>query len=420
MNSLIKSVTILDKNSEFHNNKVDILIENGIIINIDFNINNPKNFKEINLPNLHASRGWFDSSVSFGEPGYEDRETIKNGLKVASKSGFTAIALQPNTNPVINTRSQVEYIKHKCINNQVEIFPIGALTKSESNPVLTEMFDMKNGGAICFGDYKKSIKNPNTLKLALQYTAPFDGIVLSYPEDEVLSNNGVMNENITSTSLGLKGNPGLAEEVQIMRDLSILDYTGGKLHIPTISTSRSVELIRDAKANKLDVTCSVAIHNLFFSDSKLLNFNTNFKVQPPLRTKKDIESLIKGLKDGTIDMVTSDHNPLNIEQKKTEFDNAGFGTIGLESSFGALNSIFSTKMSIKLLTAGRDIFNIPEKKIEIGEIANLTLFNPNKEFVFTDKNIYSKSKNSIFLGTKLRGKVYGIINKNHLSISNAK
>jgi dihydroorotase len=282
------------------------------------------------------------------------------------------------------------------------------------------MFDMKNGGAICFGDYKKSIKNPNTLKLALQYTAPFDGIVLSYPEDDVLSNSGVVNENITSTSLGLKGNPSLAEEVQIMRDLSILDYTGGKLHIPTISTSRSVELIRDAKANKLDVTCSVAIHNLFFSDSMLLNFNTNFKVQPPLRTKKDIESLINGVKDGTIDMVTSDHNPLNIEQKKTEFDNAGFGTIGLESSFGALNSIFSTKMSIKLLTAGRYIFNIPEKKIEIGEVANLTLFNPNKEFVFTNKNIYSKSKNSIFLGTKLRGKVYGIINKNHLSISNAK
>ena len=152
----------------------------------------------------------------------------------------------------------------------------------------------------------------------------------------------------------------------------------------------------------------------------MLNFNTNFKVQPPLRTKKDIESLINGVKDGTIDMVTSDHNPLNIEQKKTEFDNAGFGTIGLESSFGALNSIFSTKMSIKLLTAGRYIFNIPEKKIEIGEVANLTLFNPNKEFVFTNKNIYSKSKNSIFLGTKLRGKVYGIINKNHLSISNAK
>lgn len=416
MNSLLKSVTILDKTSEFHNEKVDILIENGLIINIDFNINNPKNFNEINLTNLHVSRGWFDSSVCFGEPGFEDRETIENGLKTASRSGFTAVALQPNTNPVINSRSQIEYIKHKCTNSTVEIYPIGALTSSDSNPKLTEMFDMKNGGAICFGNYKKSISNANTLKLALQYTSSFEGVVLSYPEDEVLSNNGMVNENIMSTSLGLKGSPCLSEEVQIMRDLSILEYAGGKLHIPTISTTKSVELIRAAKASKLNVSCSVAVHNLFFSDSSLLNFNTNFKVLPPLRTKEDIKSLIEGVKDGTIDMVTSDHNPLNIELKKTEFDNAEFGTIGLESIFGALNTLFSTKMTIKLLTSGRDIFKIPQNKIQIGEIANLTLFNPNKEYVFNDKHIFSKSKNSIFLNSKLSGKVYGVINKNKLSI----
>tara|TARA_B100000768_G_C11282797_1_gene379714 strand:- start:461 stop:1717 length:1257 start_codon:yes stop_codon:yes gene_type:complete len=416
MNSLLKSVTILDKTSEFHNEKVDILIENGLIINIDFNINNPKNFNEINLTNLHVSRGWFDSSVCFGEPGFEDRETIENGLKTASRSGFTAVALQPNTNPVINSRSQIEYIKHKCTNSTVEIYPIGALTSSDSNPKLTEMFDMKNGGAICFGNYKKSISNANTLKLALQYTSSFEGVVLSYPEDEVLSNNGMVNENIMSTSLGLKGSPCLSEEVQIMRDLSILEYAGGKLHIPTISTTKSVELIRAAKASKLNVSCSVAVHNLFFSDSSLLNFNTNFKVLPPLRTKEDIKSLIEGVKDGTIDMVTSDHNPLNIELKKTEFDNAEFGTIGLESIFGALNTLFSTKMTIKLLTSGRDIFKIPQNKIQIGEIANLTLFNPNKEYIFNDKHIFSKSKNSIFLDSKLSGKVYGVINKNKLSI----
>jgi len=416
MNSLLKSVTILDKASEFHNEKVDILIENGLIVNIDFNINNPKNFKEINLTNLHISRGWFDSSVCFGEPGFEDRETIENGLKAASRSGFTAVALQPNTNPVINSRSQIEYIKHKCTNSVVEIYPIGALTSSESNQKLTEMFDMKNGGAICFGNYKKSISNANTLKLALQYTSTFEGIVFSYPEDEVLSNKGMVNENIMSTSLGLKGSPSLSEEVQIMRDLSILQYTGGKLHIPTISTTKSVELIRAAKASKLNVSCSVAVHNLFFSDSNLLNFNTNFKVLPPLRTKDDIKSLIEGVKDGTIDMVTSDHNPLNIELKKTEFNNAEFGTIGLESIFGALNTLFSTKMTIKLLTSGRNIFKIPQNKIEIGEIANLTLFNPNKDYVFSDKHIFSKSKNSIFLDSKLSGKVYGVINKNKLAI----
>jgi|TARA_B110000305_G_scaffold195991_1_gene220840 dihydroorotase len=416
MNSLLKAVTILDKTSEFHNEKVDILIESGLIINIDFNINNPKNFKEINLTNLHVSRGWFDSSVCFGEPGFENRETIENGLKTASRSGFTSVALQPNTSPVINNRSQIEYIKHKCVNSVVEIYPIGALTSSGSNPKLTEMFDMKNGGAICFGNYKKSITNANTLKLALQYTSTFGGVVLSYPEDEILSNNGVVNENIMSTSLGLKGRPCLSEEVQVMRDLSILEYSGGKLHIPTISTTKSVELIRAAKARKLNVSCSVAVHNLFFSDSNLLDFNTNFKVLPPLRTKEDIKSLIEGVKDGTIDMVTSDHNPLNIELKKTEFDNAEFGTIGLESIFGALNTLFSTKMAIKLLTSGRNIFKIPQNNIQIGEIANLTLFNPNKEYVFADKHILSKSKNSIFLDSKLSGKVYGVINKNKLAI----
>ena len=414
MNTLLKSVTIVDKTSVFHNNKVDLLIENGIISNIDFNINNPKNYKEIDLTNLHVSRGWFDSSVCFGEPGFEERETISNGLKVASMSGFTSIALQPNTNPISENRSQIEYIKNKSINELVEIHPIGALTKS--NLELTEMYDMKNGGAICFGDYKTSITNPNTLKLALLYTANFDGIILSYPLDKVLSNNGVMNENIASTSIGLKGSPSFSEHVQIMRDLSILEYTGGNLHIPTISTSKSVDLIREAKKKKLNVSCSVAVHNLFFSDNNLLDFNTNFKVLPPLRTKKDIQSLIDGVKDGTIDMVTSDHNPLNIELKKIEFDNAEYGTIGLESFFGALNSIFSTKMAIKILTNGKSIFNIPENKIEIGELANLTLFNPDKEYIFNKVDILSKSKNSIYENSKLRGIVYGTINKNKLSI----
>ena len=195
---------------------------------------------------------------------------------------------------MINNRSQIEYIKHKCVNSVVEIYPIGALTSSGSNPKLTEMFDMKNGGAICFGNYKKSITNANTLKLALQYTSTFGGVVLSYPEDEILSNNGVVNENIMSTSLGLKGRPCLSEEVQVMRDLSILEYSGGKLHIPTISTTKSVELIRAAKARKLNVSCSVAVHNLFFSDSKLLNFIQNKEGLSIVL--EDIKSLMKGLK----------------------------------------------------------------------------------------------------------------------------
>ena len=197
MNILIKSAVVIDKKSTFHSKTVDILIEKGIITNIDFNINNPKNYKEINLPNLHLSRGWFDSSVSFGEPGYENRETIKNGLDVAAKSGFTAIALEPNTYPVIDNKSQIEYIKTKSINSSVDIYPIGALTKNSDSKELAEIFDMKNAGAICFGDYKKSIQNSNLLKLALQYTSDFDSIVLSFPQNKDLSLNGVINEDIT-------------------------------------------------------------------------------------------------------------------------------------------------------------------------------------------------------------------------------
>lgn len=416
MNILIKSAVVIDKKSTFHSKTVDILIEKGIITNIDFNINNPKNYKEINLPNLHLSRGWFDSSVSFGEPGYENRETIKNGLDVAAKSGFTAIALEPNTYPVIDNKSQIEYIKTKSINSSVDIYPIGALTKNSDSKELAEIFDMKNAGAICFGDYKKSIQNSNLLKLALQYTSDFDSIVLSFPQNKDLSLNGVINEDITSTSLGLKGIPAISEEIQVMRDISILEYSGGKLHIPTISTSKSVDLIREAKRKKLNISCSVAIHNLFYEDNTLLGFNTNFKVLPPLRTKKDTKALIEGVKDGTIDLVTSDHYPLNIELKRVEFDNADFGTIGLESFFGALNKLFSTKMSINILTRGRSLFNVNETKIEIGESANLTLFNPIKEYTFTNKNIISKSKNSIFLNEKLKGTVYGIINNSKISL----
>ena len=262
MNILIKSAVILDKKSTFHNKTVDILIEKGIISNIDFNINNPKNFNEINLPNLHVSRGWFDSSVSFGEPGYEERETIKHGLDVAAKSGFTGIALEPNSFPITDNKTQVDYIKSKSINSNVDIFPIGALTKTSNGEELAEMFDMKNAGAICFGDYKKSIQNSNLLKLALQYASDFNAMVLSFPQNNALSFNGVINEHLTSTSIGLKGIPSISEEIQIMRDISILEYSGGKLHIPTISTSKSVDLIREAKRKKLNISCSVAIHNL--------------------------------------------------------------------------------------------------------------------------------------------------------------
>jgi dihydroorotase len=416
MNVLVKSAVIVDPKSDFHNQTVDILIEKGIISQISNRIKNTKNYKEIKLESLHVSQGWFDSSVSFGEPGFEERETIENGLRTAALSGFTSVAVNSNTHPVIDSYADISFLKSKSAKNAVQLLPIGALTKHSEGTELAELFDMTSAGSVAFYDYQKPINNPNLMKLALQYASNFGGLVCSFPQESKISGHGVMNENVTSTSLGLKGNPALAEELQIARDLLILEYTEGKLHIPTVSTMKSVALVRAAKLKKLDVTCSVAVHNLMFKDELLTSFDTNFKVLPPLRTQSDIDALISGLKDGTIDMVTSDHNPLDIEHKKIEFDFAKFGTIGLECSFGALNSIFTLKKTIELLTKGKERFNVESSTISVGNEANLALFNPNETYTFSLENIISTSKNSMFIGTELKGTVYGIISNNQLII----
>lgn len=418
MNVLIKSATVVDPKSDFHNQTLDILIEKGTISQIAKNLKNPKNYQEIKLENLHVSQGWFDSSVSFGEPGYEERETIENGLKTAALSGFTSVAVNSNTNPALDSYADISFLKGKAIGNAVTLYPIGALTKESKGEDLAELFDMTNAGAIAFYDYQKPIGNPNLMKVALQYASNFGGLVLSFPQESKISGLGVMNENATSTSLGLKGNPTLAEELQIVRDLFLLEYTGGKLHIPTISTAKSVELIRNAKKQKLDVTCSVAIHNLILTDNELNTFNTNYKVTPPLRTQVDCDALIEGLKDGTIDMVTSDHNPIDIEHKKVEFDHAINGTIGLESAFGALNKLFTIKKTIDLLTKGKERFGLESNSVTIGNKAVLSLFNPNVDYKFSKDNIRSSSKNGIFEGHALKGKVYGIIANNQMIVTN--
>lgn len=417
MNILIKSATIIDPKSEFHNTTQDILIENGVILKIANTIDNSNNYQEISLENLYISQGWFDSSVCFGEPGYEERETIANGLKTAAASGFTSVALNANTNPVLDSNSDITFVKAKAANHAVSLLPIGALTVSSKGEDLAELFDMHSAGAVAFYDFKKPVSNPNLMKIALQYANNFDGLVFSFPQERKVSGHGVMNENVTSTTLGLKGIPALSEDLQVARDLFLLEYTGGKLHIPTISTATSVELVRQAKDKQLDVTCSVAIHNLYFTDEVLTDFNTHFKVLPPLRTQTDITALIEGLKDGTIDMVTSDHTPIDIEQKKIEFDHAAYGAIGLESAFGALQTLFSTEDTIALLTQGKSRFGIEHHPIQVGSKVNMTLFNPEKTYTFSKNHMVSKSKNAIFENESLKGKVYGIISNNNIALN---
>ncbi|KAA5535248.1 dihydroorotase [Paenimyroides baculatum] len=415
MNIVIKNATIVDSSGEFNQKKVDIKIENGVIAEIASGINST-NFEILSLENLHVSSGWMDSSVSFGEPGFEDRETIANGLTVAAKSGFTHIAYQPNTSPVIDNQSIVSFVKTKAANFATNLHPIGAFTKNEEGTDLAEMYDMQNAGAIAFGDYKKSTTNANLLKIGLQYTQDFNATVIAFCNDSLIKGKGVVHEGITSTQLGLKGIPPLAEEIVLARNLFLLEYTGGKMHVPTISTAKSVEMIKEAKAKGLNVTCSVAVHNLVLTDAVLTDFDTRFKVNPPIRDAAHQKALINGVLDGTIDVITSDHCAMDIEHKKMEFDMAKNGTIGLESAFGALLEILPLDVVVGKLQAAKSIFLNDSNGINVGAKADLTLFDPSKEWMFTKNDILSKSKNSAFLNHKMKGFVYGIYNNDKLII----
>ena len=396
MDILIKSATIIDPKSAHHTKKRDILIEKGVIKKIAATLKNPNNIQEVSLKNLHISQGWFDSSVSFGEPGFEERETIQNGLKTAAESGFTHVAVNANTQPVTDSKSNIQFLKSQAKNNAVSLYPIGALTiKSESND-LAELYDMQNEGAVSFYDYKKPVANANLLKIALQYAQNFDGLVQSFPLDYSVAKNGVMNEGVNSTKLGLKGIPAFSEELQITRDLYILEYTGGKLHIPTISTKKSVQLIKEAKKNGLNVTCSVAASNLALTDDLLEGFDTQYKVVPPLRTKEDTKALVKGLKEGTIDGVTSDHNPIDIEHKKTEFDHAYFGSIGLESCFGSVQSLLNTEKAVWALNNLKERFGIASEAIAEGNKADLTFLTLKEVGNFQKKTLSLLQKMQFF------------------------
>lgn len=417
MKLIIRNAKIIDSNSPHHNQTVDLMLFGSNILKIGKNLDKTSEFDEIHFENLHVSPGWFDTSVSLGEPGFEERETIKNGLTVAAKSGFTAIALQPNTSPIIDNQAQIRFVKEKSKDNAVDLYPIGAFSKNGESLDLAELFDMKNAGAIAFGDYGKNISNANLLKIGLQYVQDFNGLIIAFSQDEKIKGSGVVHEGIVSTRLGLKGIPSLAEELMVFRNLFLLEYSGGKMHIPTISTSKSIDLIREAKAKGLKITSSVAIHHLVLTDEKLEGFDTRFKVSPPLRDDFNRKALIQAVMDGTIDIITCDHNPIDIEHKKMEFDLAKNGTIGLESAFGALQTVLPTDIIVSKLTAGKAIFGINNNSIKEGEVANLTFFNPNGNWIFAKKNILSKSKNTAFLGQEMKGIVYGIYNNGILVVN---
>ena len=406
MKILLKNVTIINSKGAFHFAQQDIFIDQGIISAIGENLS-----EEVDLvvekENLHASVGWFDSSVCFGEPGFEERETLENGLKTAAISGFTDVALEPETFPTTASKAAVAHLKNFDSKGPTRVHPIAAFTKGQEGRSLNELYDLQSNGAVAFGDFLRPIENPELLKIALLYAQRFDGLILSTPFEKRIGGYGVAHEGITSTQLGLSGIPSLSETIQIQRDLEILRYTGGKLHFPCISTAKSVELVREAKKAGMKVSCSVALANLCLTEDALIGYDTASKLLPPLRTKNDQTALKEGLLDGTIDMVTSHHQPLNAELKHLEFEHAAFGTIGLEAMFGVLNTLFPLESAIQFLGRGRTIFGLDTPQLKIGEQACFSLFTPDGSGKFDLSAIYSSSKNCAFLGQPTQGKVYG-------------
>ena len=422
MNALIKSAKIIDSNSPYNGKTVDILIEKGIIQQIGKSIKNDKNYKEITFKNLHVSAGWIDMRVNFCDPGHEYKEDLTTGLKAAALGGFTEVVTMPDTNPVTDSKAGIEYLINKSKGNIVTLYPTGSLSHQCEGKEIAEMYDMYAKGAIAFTDNKKSITNPSLLNRALLYNQSFGGLIMNFPNDELLYHKGQMNEGVISTQLGLKGIPALAEELMVSRDIYLAEYCNARLHLTNISTKKSVELIAAAKKKGLRITADTNSHNLLLNETELTDFNTNYKVLPPLRTKEDINALIKGLKDGTIDVVCSDHTPEDIENKQCEFDHAAFGIINLQTSFAVCLTALKDKIELesiitKLTTNPRKLLQIKQAEIKEGANANITLFNPEATTTFTKEDIVSKSKNTPFIGKELIGKVYGVINNNQSFIS---
>ena len=372
----------------------------------------PEHDQLIEAQGAMVSPGWVDMRAFFADPGFEHRETISTGCKAAAAGGFTDVAILPNSNPVVQTKNEIRYLKTSSAEHLTQVHPVAAVTLGAEGKEITEMIDLHTAGAIAFSD-GHAISHTGILLKTLQYLQKFDGLLINRPEDAVLTSHGVMHEGETSTQLGLPGMPAAAEEIMIARDLRILEYTGGRLHLSLISSARSVAMIRDAKAKGLQVSCDVAIHQLIYDDTALRSFDTNYKVNPPYRLQEDIDALIEGLNDGTIDTIVSDHTPLDPENKELEFDLATFGVTGLQTFLPYLVRL-ADKVPMEVLiervtTAPRRLLKLPEIIIEEGALAHLTVFDLSRKWTFNKITNHSLSHNSPEFGKELTGQVIATI-----------
>jgi dihydroorotase len=417
MKILIKNAKIIGSQSSFDQQIKDILIEDGIITSIE-NLILDENAKQINENDLHVSLGWFDLKASFGDPGNEHKETISSGLLCAEAGGFTHVANSPSGPKVSDNKTSIEYQLSKATNHVATLHPIGAITKNLEGNEMAEMYDMFLSGARMFSDDTYPL-NAGICYRVLNYNQNFGGKTMIFARNNSIANDGMVNDGLASIQTGLKADPFISEVIDLEKTISIAKYTNANLHITGISSGKSVELIKKAKKDGLEITADVHLMNLLFSENQVVEFDTNYKVLPVLRSEKDRIALWSGLKDGTIDAIVSDHRPNDTEETVLEFDNANFGSIQLQTLFGALGTCkeFDLSLVIEKLSVGpRKVYGMEENKIEVGSIADLTLFVPSEEWTFTHEINLSKSNNSPFIHKKLKGNVYGVINNGKLAL----
>jgi len=415
---LLKNGKVLDVTNG-KTTKQDILIHNGKIVKLG-KINDNNNYHIIDCKNNIITQSFIDIHSHFHTPGIGDQETLISGSNAALSGGYSKVCVMPNTSPIIDTPELVDFIIDEGKKMPIDIYPIGSITKKLEGIELAEIGSMINAGAIAISDAYFPIMNGQVMRYALEYARMFNVPVINHPQDINLVNNGVMNESQTSNSLGLEGNPTISESIMINRDLEIANYIKGRLHIPNITCADSVDLIDKYKNKNLLLTCEVSPHHLFFSDNDLIDYDTNFKISPPLRSLDDRNKLIKGLKDGVIDCIASCHHPQRNDDKEKDFNHAKFGMISLETAFAATNTIlsqenFSFKSIVELFSLNPSkILNITLPEIKINSNAELVVINPNEEWIFSKNDIYSKSSNTPFINKAFKGKVKYTINKNIL------
>ncbi len=419
MKTLLRQVTIADPDSPHNRSIKDILISDNLIERINTNIDSSSNVIELN--DCVVSPGWVDIFSDFCDPGFEHKETLETGAETSAAGGFTQIFTLPDTNPVVHNKAQVEYIIQKSKNLPVYIRPLGAITKFCEGKELAEMYDMQSSGAVAFTDGLNPVQSPDLFLKALQYVKAFDGVLIQMPLDKSLGKFGLMNEGITSTKLGLPGIPAIAEEIIIRRDIELLKYAQSKLHIIGVSTAKGLQLINQAKEEGLNITCSVTPYHLFFCDEDLQTYDTNLKVNPPLRSKKDMIALREAVQNGEVHCITSHHIPQDWDSKTCEFEYAKFGMIGLQTSFVTIQTVLPNlsheRITELFSTNARKIFNLTTATIKEGNIAELTIFNQHQTTTLTKENNKSKSANSPFINKSLNGKLIGIYCKGRLFLN---